>query len=572
MEENDLTLINVLIAEDSEDDALLIERELRKGGYRPNMLRVDSAAEMQEALDSQSWDLIITDHNMPSFDSHDALTLSRQHDRNTPFILVSGSIGEEIAVDAMKSGAHDYVMKNNLTRLLPAIERELREAENRRAHQEAEATIRHMAYHDSLTDLINRAEFERRLEQTVESAAQQGHPHALLYLDLDQFKLVNDSCGHMAGDELLRRITRRLQNGVRESDTLARLGGDEFGVLLNNCPLQRAEEIAQTLLKSIQDYMFIWSDNSFKIGASIGLVQVSGDIHATELLSLADMACYAAKDQGRNRIHIYNESDKTVTQRKGEMQWLQRLQEGMANHGLVLYRQHIKALQGNTSHSELLLRLLDDDGSLILPDRFIPAAERYNMMPAVDLWVIQHACEQLQQMNMPARAATAHETVFINLSATSLSENHLSGYIQDQLHSHGIPPESIGFEITETAAITDFDNALNLIAALRALGCKVALDDFGTGMSSFSYLKSLNVDYVKIDGSFVKNMLDNEMDGAIVEAVNKIGHIAGMQTIAEFVENDTILKRLTELGVDYAQGWAVAHPQPFTLQKSATAQ
>ncbi len=561
--------INLLIAEDSEDDALLIKRELERGGYRTNMQRVDSADDMEKALKDKQWDLIITDHNMPSFSSNDALTLTQQHDQNIPFILVSGSIGEEIAVDAMKSGAHDYVMKNNLTRLLPAIERELREAENRRAHQQAEATIRYMAYHDCLTNLINRAEFERRLEDAVRSAKLEGDIHCLLYLDLDQFKLVNDCSGHMAGDELLRRITRRLQSGVRDSDTLARLGGDEFGVLLKNCPIERAEKIARELLKNVQNYLFIWADRSFKIGVSIGLVQVNGRIPSAELLSNADMACYVAKDLGRNRIHVFSESDQTLIQRKGEMQWVQRLQEGMATNSLILYEQQIKSLQKGPSHTELLLRMQDDDGSLILPDRFIPAAERYSIMPEVDRWVIGHVCEQLEKKFSQHPVSESENTVFINLSATSLSDKDLSGFIKDKMQRHNIQPHKIGFEITETAAITDFDYAIDLISALQAYGCKVALDDFGTGMSSFSYLKSLCVDYVKIDGSFVKNMLDNEMDYAIVEAVNKIGHIAGIKTIAEFVENKEILKGITELGIDFAQGWAVGYPQPFIEPKKS---
>lgn len=562
--------IQVLIAEDSEDDALLIQRELTRGGYKPHMQRVDSATQMRDALQSQSWDLIITDHNMPSFDSIDALDLARQYSHHTPFILVSGSIGEEVAVDAMKAGAHDYVMKNNLARLLPAIRRELKEAQNRRAHQEAEALIRHMAFHDSLTDLINRAEFERRLDENVKSAATDGEAHALLYLDLDQFKLVNDSCGHMAGDELLKRITRRLQSIIRDSDTLARLGGDEFGVLLNNCPLERAQNIANSLLETIQNYTFIWSGNSFKIGVSIGLVQVKGDIPSSELLTLADMACYVAKDEGRNRIHVTTESDSTISRRQGEIQWIQRLQEGMANDGLILYRQHIQSLHNGASHSELLLRMIDHDGGIIGPDRFIPAAERYNLMPEVDRWVIRHAFSQYTRQHAGA-AAQAFNTLFINLSASSLSDGGLVNYIREQLATHDINPASFGFEITETAAITDFDNAIKLISALQQLGCKVALDDFGTGMSSFSYLKSLNVDFVKIDGSFVKNMLDNEMDCAIVESVNKIGHIAGLQTIAEYVENDAILQRLRELGIDFAQGWAIHRPQPFSRPTSAVA-
>jgi len=557
------TPLKLLIAEDSEDDALLIVRELKSGGYHPQMRRVESANEMRASLKNEAWDLIIADHNMPSFDSHEALALAKAHDANTPFILVSGSIGEEAAVDAMKSGAHDYVMKDNLARLLPAIDRELREAENRRAHQAAEATIRHMAYHDSLTGLVNRTQFEHRLEASIDTARMAGETHALLYLDLDQFKLVNDSCGHVAGDELLRRLTRSLQQDIRESDTLARLGGDEFGVLLNNCPLERAEKIAYDLLLRIRNYLFVWGDRSFKVGASIGLVRVIGDLDTQSLLSMADMACYQAKDRGRNRVCVYTEGDHDLSLRRGEMNWIQRLQAAIQNGGFMLYRQHIQALQSAASHGEILLRMRDENDKLIAPDSFIPAAERYNLMPEIDRWVIRHACEQLRALRVSDASDTNKGSTFVNLSATSLSDDGLLSYVLDQLCRNDIQPGIVGFEITETAAISDFDRAAKLIKGLRKLGCNVALDDFGAGMSSFSYLKFLEVNFIKIDGGFVRPMLDDKMDNAIVEAINNIGHIAGIQTIAEFVENDAILERLATMGVDFAQGWAVNRPQPF---------
>ncbi len=564
MDEIDKSYLKVLIAEDSEDDALLIVRELRLGGYNPEMQRVDSATDMQAALETQAWDLIITDHNMPSFDSREALALAREYDKDVPVIVVSGSIGEEIAVDTMKSGAHDYVMKGNLTRLIPAIKRELREAENRRAHQVAEATIRHMAFHDSLTGLVNRAEFERLLDAAVELARDAGEVHALLYIDLDQFKLVNDSCGHLAGDELLRRLTMRLQESIRDSDTLARLGGDEFGLLLKNCSLEQAEQIAQNLLSRIQDYQFVWGDRNFNVGASIGAVLIDGNESVQTLLSLSDMACYAAKDRGRNRVHVSTADDEDLSQRRGEIQWIERLQAAMVNDDLMLYRQPIKALQGATSHFELLLRMRDDQGDIITPECFIPAAERYNLMPEIDRWVIRHACQQLQKQWQSGKSATHDNAVFINLSANSLSDGKLIEFIRNQLAAYDIKPGAMGFEITETAAISDFDCAMKLISSLRQHGCKVALDDFGTGMSSFSYLKSLDVDFIKIDGSFVRSMLDDKIDSSIVEAVNNIGHIAGIKTIAEFVENDAILQKLTEMGVDFAQGWAIERPTLFT--------
>ncbi|MGD8587790.1 MAG: EAL domain-containing protein [Chromatiales bacterium] len=572
MGEIEVIPLKVLIVEDSEDDALLLVRELRRGGYDPQSLRVDSATDMQKAFETKAWDLIIADHNMPSFDSREALRLAKHEDPDIPFILVSGSIGEEVAVDAMKAGAHDYVMKDNLKRLLPAIDRELREAANRRAHRAAQATIRHLAYHDSLTELLNRAEFERRLSNAVETARKLDETHALLYLDLDQFKLVNDSCGHLAGDELLRRLARRLIRGIRESDTLARLGGDEFGVLLKNCPLEKAAQVAEGLLDRIRDYRFIWGDRTFKVGASIGLVRVDGSAEPSALLSLADMACYAAKDRGRNRVHVYVEGDRELNLRRSELKWIQRLQGAMSNNELVLYQQPIQSLKDRPKHSELLLRLWDKQGKLIPPNSFIPAAERYNLMPEIDRWVIRNACGQLQrQQQALSEVVDGGNIVFINLSATSLNDQTLVTFIQEQLRNHDIAPGRICFEITETAAIADFDYALYLIQALRKLGCNVALDDFGTGMSSFSYLKSLEVDFVKIDGQFVHSMLEDEMNNAIVEAVNTIGHIAGIQTIAEFVENQAILKRIKILGLDYAQGWAVGYPQAFTDPQIARA-
>ncbi|HEB67907.1 MAG TPA: GGDEF domain-containing response regulator [Gammaproteobacteria bacterium] len=554
--------LRLLVAEDSEDDALLLERELHRGGYRPQMTLVDSSAEMRAALAGDSWDLVIADHNMPGFDSLDALALVRELQPDLPFIVVSGSIGEEIAVDVMKSGANDYVMKNNLARLLPAIERELREAENRRAHAAAEATIRHMAYHDSLTGLINRAEFEHRLHDAVERASHADGEHALLYIDLDQFKLVNDSCGHLAGDELLRRLTRHLRHTVRESDTLARLGGDEFGVLLMNCSLERAEQIARELLDRIREYRFVWEDRQFRVSASLGVVRISGEEDAQTLLSMADMACYAAKDRGRNRVHVYTTSDEELTRRRNELQWIQRLREAMTDGNLILYRQRIAALQGGTPHHELLLRMRDGD-TIVGPGVFIPAAERYSLMPEIDRWVIARACRSLAAFHRQGGADRPHGALFINLSATSLSDDELIDFIDRQLAENAVAPGCLGFEITETAAIADFDYARHLIGELRRRGCKVALDDFGTGMSSFAYIKSLDVDFLKIDGSFVRQMLDDPIDATIVEMVHRIARMAGMQTIAEFVESNAIRERLQSLGVDFAQGYAIERPQPL---------
>lgn len=559
--------LRVLLIEDSEDDAMLLVRELRRGGFQPDTLRVDTADAMREALGHEIWDVIITDHNMPGFSSEAALSIVQQMGVDIPIIIVSGSIGEDIAVAAMKTGAHDYIMKDNLTRLVPAIERELREVDTRRAHRQAEETIRHMAYHDALTGLTNRHDFERRLQLALESAHTQNLHHALLYLDLDQFKIINDTCGHVAGDELLKQIAVILQDCIRESDTLARLGGDEFGVLLERCPLDRATEIANQLLQAIKDFRFVWQGKTFALGASIGLVIITDDAKSmSDVLSAADMACYAAKDKGRSRTHIYSDDDKDLAQRHGEMQWVARINRALEEDRFLLFKQTIVPLTPSVSqapHFECLLRMVDDDGEMILPGAFIPAAERYNLMPALDRWVVNRAFTYMAQCYAKEGKRKGAGMVFINLSGTSLSDDAFFPYIIEQLQSHKLSPDMICFEITETAAIANLSTAIDFIKEIKSYGCHFALDDFGSGLSSFSYLKTIPVDFLKIDGVFIRDMLDDPMDSAIVEAVNQIAHTAGLQTIAEFVESEAIQQKLRQIGVDYAQGYGIEKPKPL---------
>ncbi|MEE8121434.1 MAG: EAL domain-containing protein [Anaerolineales bacterium] len=560
------TQLRVLIVEDSEDDALLLVQELRRGGYAPEFERVDTRKAMLAALEESPWDLVITDHNMPQFDSTEALALVKKTGIDVPVIIVSGSIGEDIAVEAMKAGAHDYVMKNNLVRLVPATRRELREAETRVARKKAEAAIRHMAYHDALTGLVNRSGFEQHLQHAVNSAQERALNHALLYLDLDQFKIINDTCGHVAGDELLRQLATVMNPHIRDSDILARLGGDEFGVLLESCPLESAQKIGESLLNAIKNFRFVWRDKSFTIGASIGMVLINKfTLNTEEALSNADMACYAAKDLGRNRIYLYTESDENLMRRHGEMQWVSRINQALDENRFVLYRQCIEPINGDkqTKFCEFLLRLREPDGRIILPQDFIPAAERYNLMPTLDRWVVDNAFSILTDLADDGSMAGLPKVFFINLSGASLSDESFFDFVRDRLQKYNIPPQSICFEITETAAIAQLNKAVEFIGQIKKLGCRFALDDFGSGMSSFSYLKSIPVDYLKIDGSFISNMLNDSMARAIVEAINNIGHVAGIRTIAEFVENQAIKDVLTEIGVDYAQGYGIEKPRPF---------
>ena len=556
------TLLRVLLVEDSEDDALLVLRVLSKGGWAPEYRRVDTPATLQAALDSASWDIVITDHNLPEFGSEAAILQIRQAGHDLPIIIVSGSIGEEVAVAAMKSGAHDYIMKNNLSRLVPAVERELREAKNRHQHRDAQEKIQYLAFHDVLTGLCNRAEFERRLINALKSA-RADNQHALFYLDLDQFKIVNDTCGHVAGDELLKQTALLLKGPVRGRDTLARLGGDEFGVLLEHCSLAHALEVAERMLHLIKEFRFSWTDKTFTIGVSIGLVMLDSPSQThTELLRAADMACYAAKDKGRGRVQVYQADDVELVQRHGEMEWVSQLNHALQDDQFVLYTQSIIPLGGNVAGPacEFLLRLKGRDGNLILPGAFIPAAERYNLMPKLDRWVLTHVFDYLAQQ-FATRRAQPDNIYFINLSGATLGDGGYFRFVKEALARNSIPPQAICFEITETAAISNLTIALTFIQNIRALGCKVALDDFGTGLSSFSYLKTLAADFLKIDGSFVRDMLVDPMDAAIVDAINSIGHVAGMKTIAEFVEHLDIKVELARIGVDYAQGYALHKPE-----------
>jgi len=419
------------------------------------------------------------------------------------------------------------------------------------------------ASHDPLTGLINRREFEYRLEQAFLHTTEAGVIHSLLYIDLDQFKVVNDTCGHIAGDELLRQLSSHLQHWVRDSDTLARLGGDEFGVLLQHCNLEHAQRVAQSLRDCITAFSFVWEEKAFKVGSSIGIVEINRSMPNTaQIMSNADVACYAAKDHGGNRIHVFQPDDIELAQRQGEMRWVARINEALDNGRLTLFAQEIKRIDPSheeAAHYELLLRMVDEEGYLITPGTFIPAAERYRLMYAIDRWVIKEALNQYA-----AHQALLDNSVFtINLSGFSLTQDGLLDYIHEQFAATGVSPRKFCFEVTETAAISNLSRAHDLILELKSLGCAFALDDFGSGLSSFTYLKNLPVDYLKIDGSFIRDILDDPIDESMVTAINKIGHDLGLKTIAEFVESQAILARLKEIGVDYAQGYAVERPVPL---------
>jgi diguanylate cyclase (GGDEF)-like protein/PAS domain S-box-containing protein len=424
--------------------------------------------------------------------------------------------------------------------------------------------LSYQASHDVLTGLVNRREFERRMERVLSNIQQDKSEHALCFMDLDQFKVVNDTCGHTAGDELLRQISVVLDGTVRKRDTLARLGGDEFGLLMEHCSLDHAYRVANQLQQVTREFQFKWENRVFKIGVSIGLVPITeGVSNLSELLTHADAACYMAKDLGRNRIHVYQADDEELSKRRDEMQWVARLYKALEDDRFQLYAQSIIPLDETAPkrlHFELLLRLVDEQETLIPPGAFLPAAERYHLIAKLDAWVIKTAFNILRQH---PQALKQIGLCSINLSGQSLADHDLLSFITEQLNEGTIEPQKICFEITETAAISHLDTASAFISSLKKLGCKFALDDFGSGLSSFGYLKTLDVDYLKIDGMFVKDIVKDPIDYATVKSINEIGQVMGKLTIAEFVEDEAIMDKLREIGVDYAQGYGIGRPRPL---------
>ncbi len=429
----------------------------------------------------------------------------------------------------------------------------------------------YQATHDSLTGLINRREFETLLGNLLYTAKSgEGREHALCYLDLDQFKVVNDTCGHVAGDELLRQLATKLHEIIRESDSLARLGGDEFGVLLDSCPINKAIGIAEQLRKAVKNFHFVWQEKPFEIGVSIGVVPINrGSGSMTDVLRAADTACYVSKENGRNRLHLYQPDDRELVRHHGEMQWVHRINKALEENRFLLYSQKIVPLSedGGTNHNEILLRMVDEQGEIVSPGEFIPAAERYHMMPAIDSWVVRNTFRALCQS---LRGDRAKEMFTINLSGQSLCENEFLNFVVSEIDSSGVDSELICFEITESAAISNLNHATRFMNVMKGMGCQFALDDFGSGLCSFSYLKNLNVDYLKIDGSYVSDIVDDAVDYAMVESINQIGHALGMVTIAEFVDSAAVVDKLKQLGVDYAQGFHLDQPKP--LLKELTSQ
>jgi diguanylate cyclase (GGDEF)-like protein len=548
----------ILIADDDKATRVLLRRVMEREGYR--VVAAETGVEAVRLCQSVAADLILLDYIMPELDGVEACAQIRTLERYkaTPVLMIT-SLDDDASIHrALVCGASDYITKPIL---LPVLRQRVRHL---LASRRAERFMMHLAYHDSLTALPNREYFHQRLSEVLADRGAGSSQHAVMYIDLDQFKIVNDTCGHSAGDQLLRQLAHLLQATLRKDDLLARLGGDEFGVLLIGCDPDQACQVAEKLRATVAGFRFFWDSRVFTVGASIGVVPIDGDtIPLSSVLSAADAACYAAKDSGRNQVQVYRPENEELRRRRTEMSWVNRITRALDEGRFRLRYQPIVALSvesGPIEHLEMLVSMVDEKGASIGPDAFIPAAERYNLMPSIDRWVINSVLRFLGSLPEGAHHV---RTCCINLSGSSLTDEHLLQYIQGKLAEYRVSPKLVCFEITETATIANMNRALRLISELRARGCRFALDDFGTGLASFAYLKHLPVDFLKIDGTFVKDIVRDPVNLAIVKATNEIGHALGIETIAEYVEDIETLEALRALGVDYGQGFGIARPKPL---------
>lgn len=432
--------------------------------------------------------------------------------------------------------------------------------------RQVEKEMRHLASHDPLTGLVNRREFELLLQDVFLLEDRKQRCHALCQFDLDAFKLVNDTCGHSAGDQLIRQIANVIQRRIRQHDLLARLGGDEFAILFRDCPAEEAERRAHKICESIHKFRFHWHGRTFAPRVSAGLVPLTKEISGPEtLLGAADAACYVAKEMGGGRIHVFEPGDTAIAERYGEMQWISRIQRAFDENRFCLWHQSIRPLRQGLPEpplSELFIRLIDEEGNVITPGAFIPAAERYGLIASIDRWVVQSALELMANGKQPNQVTDGRFA--INISGVSLGADGFLDYIIERIEQTGVAPNRILFEITETSAITNLSRAMRFISVLKEMGCLFVLDDFGQGLSSFGYLKSLPLDFLKIDGAFVREMVQDPIQAALVSSIRDIGEVMGLRTIAESVEDAATFEALAKIGVDYVQGYYLHRPQPLT--------
>ncbi|MCI0527052.1 MAG: EAL domain-containing protein [Nitrospira sp.] len=548
--------LRVLIVEDSEDDAVLLSRELRRGGYELTYERVDTAAAMIAALKNQTWDIVFSDHSMPHFSGTEALAILRERGLDLPFIFVSGTIGEDNAVAAMKVGAHDYIMKGNLKRLIPAVDRELREAKVRKERTQAEETIRHLAYYDPLTNFPNRTLLHDRLQQAIVDAQGGYKQVALLLMDLDRFKEINDTLGHHRGDILLKNVGLRIQGVLRASDMIARLGGDEFAVLLPSVDHKEPVLVARKITK-ILEFPFDIEGLPIDVEASIGIVLYPDHgSDADSLIQRADVAMYAAKQTGSGYTIYTADQDQHSPRRLALMAELRHaIEEGQL---LLHYQPKVNLATGSVSSVEVLGRWPHEELGAVPPDQFIPLAERTGLIKPLTGWVLDQALNQCRTWYQ----AGIELSVAVNLSVRNLLNPQLPDQVAELLQHHGISPDCLELEITESSIMADPERAREIVTRLNKMGIQLSIDDFGTGYSSLGYLKRLPVHWIKIDKSFVIHMMANESDAVIVQSTIDLAHNLGLKVVAEGVENQGIYDRLVDLGCDTMQGYYISPPLP----------
>jgi diguanylate cyclase (GGDEF)-like protein len=550
------TPLRALIIEDSPNDTTLLLRELERGGYATTHERVETAGALTAALDGQTWDIIFSDYAMPHFDGLAALKLVKETGHDLPFIFVSGSIGEDTAVQAMKAGAHDYIMKGNFKRLLPSVARELREAEIRRAHDRAQKVIHHMAYYDTLTDLPNRNMFYDRVLNAIQTDGGQGTPMALLLMDLDDFKEINNTLGHHRGDLLLQQVGARLRSVFSEPEIVARLGGDEFAILLPSlCGVASIDEVAQKVVNALEAPVLI-QGLPIAVEASIGIaLYPEHGTNPDNLLQRADVAMYAAKKSGGAVIYDAKHDEHSPLR----LAVVGALRHAMDHGQLFLhYQPKIGCTTRQVMGVEALARWQHPEYGFIPPDQFILPAEQTGLIKPLTLWVLATALRQCAAW----RRAGIRLDLAVNLSARNLHDPQLPDQIAGLLKTHGVAPSALKLEITESAIMADTGRAMDTLARLKAMDIALCIDDFGIGYSSLGSLKELPVEEIKIDKSFVMDLLNNDHGAAIVRATIDLGHQLGLKVVAEGVENEDVWNRLTALGCDAAQGYYMSRPLP----------